>query len=396
MLSYLAGHSGSDPHLFGLDSSGSLYAIGLPGGSWVKDWPKPPGVSFRQIAVQSDDDPHLFGLDSNGSLYAIGLPGGVWVKDWPSSPGVPLEYIAVQSGPDPHLFGIDVNGSIFAIGLPGGSWIKNWPKPPAVSLRQIAIQDDPDAHLFSLDVAGQMHAIGLPSGQWIANWPTPFPVDPTLISNACDLFCEIFPDCRDQCMAHRDEIIQCIVSGKPPQQGSPLYDIPMPSAVTPGEFLITELQADVDLPISPCTLKALNIVFDVVSLVSALAGFNMLRKRVQAGELAQSLIDRGFGAGLKVQIETVANATSAWDKAKAIGSLFSGTSNIFKEVFGIMALDVRSSYSWWQFSLTTISALATISAWFASAGVMLVVQVLVAISKTAELTLDCIDYKENC
>jgi hypothetical protein len=43
-------------------------------------------VKFETLAAQAGPDPHLFGLDMNGELWAIGLPGGVWVKGWPQKP----------------------------------------------------------------------------------------------------------------------------------------------------------------------------------------------------------------------------------------------------------------------------------------------------------------------
>ena len=135
----LCAQGGPDPHLFSLDAHNNLYAIGLPGGVWVKSWPQQPPVPLTTLAVQDAPDPHLFGLDINNDLWAIGLPGGVWVKNWPQQPPVKLAHITAQSGNDPHLFGVDINGNPWAIGLPGGIWVENWPKPlpgPVLTLDQ--------------------------------------------------------------------------------------------------------------------------------------------------------------------------------------------------------------------------------------------------------------------
>lgn len=105
------------------------WAIGLPNGAWVHDWPQPPGAPLVVLAAQNKPDPHLFGLDEAGNVWAIGLPSGGWVKNWPSQAPAPLVQITAQAGSDAHLFGLDANNNLYAIGLPSGGWVKNWPKP---------------------------------------------------------------------------------------------------------------------------------------------------------------------------------------------------------------------------------------------------------------------------
>lgn len=46
-------------------------------------------VKLETLTAQGGPDPHLFGLDTNGELWAIELPksrGGVWIKSWPKPP----------------------------------------------------------------------------------------------------------------------------------------------------------------------------------------------------------------------------------------------------------------------------------------------------------------------
>jgi hypothetical protein len=175
-LQALAAQDGPDPHLFGLDVNQKLWAIGLPGGQWVQNWPATPPKPLRQITAQAGSDAHLFGLDNDGNLWAIGLPGGQWVKNWPSQPPAPLVRIAAQGGNDPHLFGLDAEGNVWAIGLPGGVWVKNWIQKCPTPLVNLAAQAGPDPHLFGLDAGGSLWAIGLPGGQWVKNWPQQPPV----------------------------------------------------------------------------------------------------------------------------------------------------------------------------------------------------------------------------
>ncbi len=168
----LAAQDPPDPHLFGLDQQGRVWAIGLPSGGWVANWPTAAPAPLVQITAQAGSDAHLFGLDAGHNLYATGVPSGAWVHNWPSAPPAPLVAIAAQGGSDPHLFGLDASHNLYAIGLPSGGWVQNWPKQPPVPLIALAAQNGPDPHLFGLDVNHDLWAIGLPGGAWVKDWPS--------------------------------------------------------------------------------------------------------------------------------------------------------------------------------------------------------------------------------
>jgi len=230
--------SGSDPHLFGLDSDSNLWAIGLTGSNpkWIQNWPSAAPADFKSIAAVSGDTAYLFGIDMAGSIYSCNINDGSWSKDWPGSTKyswVPESYLAAQNPPSPHLFlygtvpSIQGSGAMYFNGLcdvPSGSWLEGWLGPleidqlaaiatdaassrpvalaslnegeifvstwdgsktwttwtkwaqPGSSLTFIAAQGGSDAHIFGLDDNGNLWATGYPIGSWVQNWPRALPI----------------------------------------------------------------------------------------------------------------------------------------------------------------------------------------------------------------------------
>lgn len=222
--------------------------------------------------------------------------------------------------------------------------------------------------------------------------PTPAMKMPKLtqehVNAAMDFFKKYFPEEEPSLTQHATEISQHVLNGTRPAETSPLRSVafaPVPQ--------VMGLEMIAQAPRSKCIDNWGAACVDTVLFVISLTGLRTKLNERQVMEVVAK-IDNTSMDGLTVALKKIEDAKYLWKKGLANGTKdWDALKTIAKGFFGIvsgiyhMSLlhlfwdALKNDMSWWDWVKDGIIAVATLLAWFATAGVAFVAEcVLVLMS----------------
>lgn len=212
------------------------------------------------------------------------------------------------------------------------------------------------------------------------------------ITEALDTLGKWFPEEAPKLVKYREAVVDHIFRGTDPAPGSPLASLThehAPEAAAPDA---AELAAAVP-GLSPCTEACLMATTQAVLFVFGLVGLHVSNQeriaRALLRELGQETL-RGFDRA----ILAIKEADGAMAKAKA---LFKFLGQVWKAGgFKAAFKAAKSEMSWWDWTKTAITAVAQITAWFASDGAAFIAEAVLNIMSAVQLIEACNKVAKEC
>ena len=145
--------------------------------------------------------------------------------------------------------------------------------------------------------------------------------------------------------------------------------------------------------LTPCQNACGVVIVDVVMFIIGLFGLRVSNEERLTREIIRELGGdtlRGFARS----IDTFSTSTGAYDKAKALFTLFGEVQNAggFSIVFKVL----KDEMSWWDWVKTGAIAALQITAWFASDGAAFIAEVALNIMSAEQLIEDSVKATKAC
>ncbi|KVU30239.1 hypothetical protein WL35_06780 [Burkholderia ubonensis] len=158
-------------------------------------------------------------------------------------------------------------------------------------------------------------------------------------------------------------------------------------------FQFREEKSQQKAGLSPCAIAIGTVVGDAFGIVFQFLGINEKETRAATRALLAELGEDTL-RGLSAKIHDIANATSIVDKAKEIWGLISEVKNAvgFKGI--VKAL--KDSMHWYDWVITGVTAVAQLTAWFATDGVAFIAELALEGAYVAQLVEDAVNAVDTC
>ncbi|MCQ0034606.1 hypothetical protein [Burkholderia glumae] len=145
--------------------------------------------------------------------------------------------------------------------------------------------------------------------------------------------------------------------------------------------------------LSPCTMAIATVVADAFGIVFQFLGINEKETRAATRALLAELGEDTL-RGLRAKIHDIANATTIFQKAKEIWGLVSEVKNVVG--FSGIVKALKDSMHWYDWVITGATAVAQLTAWFATDGVAFVAELALEGVYVAQLVEDAVNAVNCC
>lgn len=200
-----------------------------------------------------------------------------------------------------------------------------------------------------------------------------------------------FPD-QNPTQAQIEELVAAIITGKEPPQEFFEKHAELSSFMTLADHEMDAINS-IDLAsVSSCVIAVATFCIDILLFALQLASIYIMKTDAMIRAAVAAL---GEGAGGLVQlIEGIANAATRGRQAILIFQFISQLFNI-GFIKGVIKT-VVSGFSWFGAIVAAVSFVATVVAWIATDGALLIAQIILAIAALASIIADAIAVGRSC